>query len=65
MIREHIISNFKNDSESEIYDAINSSVEDKDEVVLPGLGVFLSLIWKNSDNDLKKKLSTIIKESLN
>lgn len=63
MIREHIISNFKNDSESEIYDAINSSVED--EVVLPGLGVFLSLIWKNSDNDLKKKLSTIIKESLN
>ena len=39
-IREHIINNFKEDSEESIYDAIDESVKNGEEVTLPGLGVF-------------------------
>ena len=27
----------------------------QDEVTLPGLGVFLEIIWENADNELKAK----------
>ena len=45
-IREHIINNFKEDSEESIYDAIDESVKNGEEVTLPGLGVFMSIIWE-------------------
>ena len=49
-IREHIINNFKEDSEESIYDAIDESVKNGEEVTLPGLGVFMSIIWENSSS---------------
>ena len=60
-IRQHIINNFKGDDYETLRRAIDESVKEQDEVTLPGLGVFLELIWENADNELKDKLIEIIK----
>ena len=61
-IREHIINNFEGDDYETLYKAIDESVENYDENVLPGLGVFFELIWENSDKDLKNELIEIIRK---
>lgn len=61
-IREHIINNFKGDDYNALKEAIDESVESKDEVTLPGLGVFFELIWENADQELKNNLIEIIKK---
>ena len=61
-IREHIINNFKGDDYKALKEAIDESVESNDEVTLPGLGVFFSLIWEESDQELKDNLIEIIKK---
>ena len=61
-IREHIINNFKGDDYNALKQAIDESVASQDEVVLPGLGVFLELIWEKADVELKDKLIEIIKK---
>ena len=63
-IRSHIINNFKNDDEQEIKNAIEAGIESKEEVALPGLGVFLELAWNNSDDEFKKAILTNIKKGL-
>ena len=60
-IRQHIINNFKGDDNETLRRAIDESVKEQDEVTLPGLGVFLEIIWENADNELKDKLIEIIK----
>ena len=50
-IRKNIIDNFKGASTDEIKTSITSSIEEKEEVTLPGLGVFFELLWKNSDEN--------------
>ena len=60
-IRQHIIYNFKGDDYDTLRRAIDESVKEQDEVTLPGLGVFLEIIWENADNELKDKLIEIIK----
>ena len=60
-IREHIINNFKGDNYETLKQAIDESVTSQDEVTLPGLGVFLEIIWENADMELKNKLIDIIK----
>lgn len=64
-IREHIINNFKEDNIDEIKEAVNESVESGDEMTLPGLGVFMSLLWENSDDKDKDKILGKIKLALN
>ena len=61
-IRQHIINNFKGDDYETLRRAIDESVESQDEVTLPGLGVFLEIIWENSDQELKNQLIDIIKK---
>lgn len=60
-IREHIINNFKGDDYDALKQAIDESVSSQDEVTLPGLGVFLEIIWENADMELKNQLIEIIK----
>lgn len=60
-IREHIINNFKGDDYEALKQAIDESVASQDEVTLPGLGVFLEIIWENADMELKNQLIEIIK----
>ena len=61
-IREHIINNFKGDEYDILRRAIDESVTSQDEVTLPGLGVFLEIIWENADQELKNQLIDIIKK---
>lgn len=61
-IREHIINNFKGDDYNTLRQAIDESVTSQDEVTLPGLGVFLSIIWENAEQELKNELIEIIKK---
>ncbi len=61
-IREHIINNFKGDDYNTLRQAIDESVASQDEVTLPGLGVFLSIIWENANQELKNELIEIIKK---
>ena len=61
-IREHIINNFKGDDYNTLRQAIDELVTSQDEVTLPGLGVFLSIIWENADQELKNELIEIIKK---
>lgn len=61
-IRDHIINNFKGDDYDTLRQAIDESVASQDEITLPGLGVFLEIIWENADQELKNQLIEIIKE---
>ncbi len=64
-IREHIINNFKGDDIDVLRSAIEESIQDHDEVTLPGMGVFLEVIWQGADEELKNKMISIIKERVN
>ena len=61
-IRQHIINNFSGDDYKTLYNAIDESVKLQDEVTLPGLGVFLELIWENASQELKNELIEIIRK---
>ena len=61
-IREHIINNFKGDDYDALRSAIEESISEHDEVTLPGMGVFLEIIWNGADEEMKKKMIEIIKE---
>lgn len=60
-IRKHIRNNFKSSNMNEIEESINSSIESKDEVILPGLGVFFEVLWNNCSEEHKEYiLSTLM-----
>ncbi len=60
-IREHIINNFQGDNYDTLRKAIDECVESKEEATLPGLGVFLEIIWENASQELKNEMIDIIK----
>lgn len=64
-IRKYIIENFKDDNENEIEESIEDSINEELEEALPGLGVFMEIIWKNASDELKKELIDILKAHLN
>ena len=61
-IRDYIINNFKDDDVDTIKRAINESIEENDEVTLPGMGVFFEIIWQESTEDEKNKILEILKK---
>ncbi len=63
-IREHIINNFKGDNYDQLRSAIEESISEGDEVTLPGMGVFLELIWEGADQEMKNKMLDIIKKTV-
>lgn len=64
-IREHIIKNFQNDDINVLRKAIEESIKENDEIALPGMGVFLEIIWKDSDENLKNQMLSIIEKRIN
>ncbi len=50
-IRSSIIDNFKDATGDEIRASIEASISEKDEVTLPGVGVFFEVLWQNSNDD--------------
>lgn len=63
-IRSYIKENFKNSDEKEIKDSIEASINEKDDVTLPGLGVFFEIFWENATLDEKNKTLEILKNNL-
>jgi len=63
-IKDYIINNFKDDNQDTLRNAIEQSIKENDEVVLPGMGVFLTLIWNGSDEDTKKRMLDILYNEL-
>ena len=61
-IREHIISNFKNNTIDEIKESIIEAMNEKDELTLPGLGVLFEILWNNYKD--KDELLKAIKKGL-
>jgi len=63
-IKEYIINNFKEDNLETLENAINECVKEQDEETLPGMGVFLELIWQGSDENQKKSMLNILHREL-
>lgn len=63
-IRNHIINNFKDDDFDELKRAIDESIAENNEETLPGMGVFLELIWQGADDKLKQEMLEIIKKQI-
>ena len=63
-IRKHIINNFKDDDINTLRSAIEESIKENDEITLPGMGVFLELIWQEIDEEKKKELLEIIERCI-
>lgn len=64
-IRNYIIGNFKNDNKEDIKNAINDSINSKEEEPLIGLGVFFELLWNNSTNEEKDEIAEKIRNIVN
>ena len=63
-IRKYIKNNFKNSKKEDIRCSIDASIEEKDEVTLPGLGVFFEILWNNSNDEYKEKILDILKNNI-
>ncbi|MDO4963409.1 MAG: small acid-soluble spore protein SspI [bacterium] len=63
-IRKSIINNFKDSTTSDIKESIESSIKDKEEITLPGLGVFFEILWNNSNDNEKENILNLLKKGL-
>lgn len=63
-IRGYIKSNFKDDDINSIKESIVESIKSKDELLLPGLGVFFELVWNNSSEDERINILKKIKKGI-
>ncbi len=61
-IRDYIINNFKDDEILTIKNAIEESIKEKDEVTLPGMGVFFEIIWESSTDKEKQTILEKLKK---
>ena len=64
-IRKNIINNLKNEDIKGIISIIDESITSKDELVLPGLGVILEIIWNDLDNNYKETLANTLIKKIN
>jgi len=63
-IREHIINNFRDDNTDVLKRAIEESIKEGDEVTLPGMGVFLEIIWQGASDELKNQMLEVIEKRI-
>lgn len=63
-IRKYIRKNFESADIDEIKDSIESSIQEKEEVTLPGLGVFFETIWQNSNDETRNTILNTLKDHL-
>lgn len=62
-LRQAVLSNVQNSSVQELKETIQGSI-DGEEVVLPGMGVLLELIWKNANSEEQQQILTILHKGL-
>lgn len=63
-IRKHILSNFKDVPKKEIEETIIESIGDKEELALPGFGVFFELLWQEADKEMKDEIINRIESAI-
>jgi small acid-soluble spore protein I (minor) len=63
-IRGYIKNNFKDGNKEEIQTSIEQSIQNNDEITLPGLGVFFEILWNASDDECKEKMLNMLSENL-
>ena len=63
-IRKNILENFKDAKLEDIKESIKEAVKDKDEIVLPGLGVLFEILWANSNDNQKNEILQNIYEGI-
>ena len=63
-IRKSIRNNFKESDIEEIKNSIEESINDKDEITLPGLGVFFEILWENSNDTKRDYILQTLKKGL-
>ena len=63
-IRDYITNNFKDSSIDDIKSSITSSINDKEEITLPGLGVLFEILWSNCSSKQKEDILGILKNNL-
>ena len=63
-IRKSIINNFKDSGIEEIKKSIEESINDGDEITLPGLGVLFEILWNECDKNDKEFLLRTIESGL-
>lgn len=63
-IRQSIMNNFKDTDIEEIKSSIVASIDEKEEITLPGLGVFFEILWINSNEKDKENILNLIKKGL-
>ena len=59
-IKDYIINNFKEDDVNTLRNTISECITEDDEETLPGMGVFLELIWQGANEDIKKSMLDIL-----
>ena len=63
-IRNYIIENFKDDNIEKIRDSIETTINERDEDALIGLGVLFELLWNNLSQEDKIKSLNYINSSI-
>lgn len=63
-IRDYVVDNFKDEDIDGLTSAIEDSIEEQDEMTLPGLGVLFEILWKNSNTKEKDNIKQTIYTSL-
>ena len=63
-IRKSIKDNFKGAPSDEIRASIDSSINEGDEITLPGIGVFFEVLWNSSNDDEKNFILNKLENSL-
>ena len=63
-IRKNILENFKDAKLEDIKESIKEAVKDKEEIVLPGLGVLFEILWNNSNDNQKNEILQNIYEGI-
>ena len=63
-IRKNILDNFKDAKLEDIKESIKEALKDKDEIVLPGLGVLFEILWNNSNDNQKNEILQNIYEGI-
>lgn len=63
-IRKNIIENFKESTVEEMQEAVSSGIDSKEEMILPGFGVFFEILYASSTEEERKNILEKIKENL-